>query len=64
MTQKKESDSQNSLSLVLSEIEKLSQTDFRKIQEYFRDDLTETNYKKILSNLELLVEGQEIDRQK
>ena len=50
----------NSVDLVLSEMEKLSKNDLSKLKKHFRDESNENNYKKILNNLEFLVEGQEV----
>jgi len=45
---------------IVSEIDRLNRNDLNKIKEEFRDDSNENNYKKILNNLELLLEGQEV----
>lgn len=45
---------------IVSEMGKLNRNDLNKIKEEFRDDSNENNYKKILNNLELLLEGQEV----
>ena len=45
---------------IVSEIGRLNRNDLNKIKEEFRDDLNYNNYKKILNNLELLLEGQEV----
>ena len=44
----------NSVDLVLSEMEKLSKNNLSKLKKDFRDESNENNYKKILNNLELL----------
>jgi site-specific recombinase XerD len=49
--------SKSSSNVIVSEI---SVNDLNKIKEEFRDDSNENNYKKILNNLELLLEGQEV----
>jgi len=41
-------------------MEKLSKNDLSKIKKQFRDDSNEEKYKKILSSLELLLEGQKV----
>ena len=52
--------SKSSSNVIMSEISILNSNDLNKIKEEFRNDLNENNYKKILNNLELLLEGQEV----
>jgi integrase len=52
--------SKSSSNVIVSEISILNRNDLNKIKEEFRDDSNENNYKKILNNLELLLEGQEV----
>lgn len=52
--------SKSSSNVIMSEISILNSNDLNKIKEEFRDDSNENNYKKILNNLELLLEGQEV----
>ena len=46
--------------MIVSEISILNRNDLNKIKKEFKDDSNENNYKKILNNLELLLEGQEV----
>ena len=46
--------------MIVSEISILNRNDLNKIKEEFRYDSNENNYKKILNNLELLLESQEV----
>jgi len=41
-------------------MEKLSKNDLSKIKKQFKDESNEEKYKKILDNLELLVQGQKV----
>jgi integrase len=52
--------SKSSSNVIVSEISILNRNDLNKIKEEFRDDSNENHYKKILNNLELLLEGQEV----
>ena len=52
--------SKSSSNVIVSEISILNRNDLNKIKEEFRDDSNENNYTKILNNLELLLEGQEV----
>jgi len=52
--------SKSSSTVIVSEISILNRNDLNKIKEEFRDDSNENHYKKILNNLELLLEGQEV----
>ena len=52
--------SKSSSNVIMSEISILNRNDLNKIKEEFRDDSNENHYKKILNNLELLLEGQEV----
>jgi len=58
-----EKKSKSSSNVIVPEMDRLNRDDLNKIKKEFRDDSNENNYKKILNNLELLVEGQEV-RQK
>ena len=55
-----EMESNNFANGIVSEIEKLSKNDLNKIKEQFKDESDGDKYKKILGNLELLVEGQTV----
>lgn len=46
--------------MIVSKINILNKNNFNKIKKEFRDNSNENNYKKILNNLELLLEGQEV----
>ena len=52
--------SKNSSNVIVAKINKLNRNDLNKIKKEFKDDSDENNYKKILNNLELLLEGQEV----
>jgi integrase len=52
--------SKSSSNMIVSEISILNRDDLNKIKKEFKDNSKENNYKKILNNLELLLEGQEV----
>lgn len=52
--------SKSSSNVMVPEKNRLNRDDLNKIKKEFRDELNKNNYKKILNNLELLLEGQEV----
>lgn len=52
--------SKSSSNVIAPEMSGLNRDDLNKIKKEFRDHSNENNYKKILNNLELLSEGQEV----
>ena len=56
----KSKSSNNMNNMIVSEMSILNRNDLNKIKKEFKDDSNENNYKKIVNNLELLLEGQEV----
>lgn len=54
--------SKSSSNEIVPEIKIVNRNNLNTIKEEFRDDSNENNYKKILTNLELLLEGHEVTR--
>ena len=52
--------SKSSSNVIVPEMNRLNRDDLNKIKKEFRDESNKNNYKKILNNLELLLEGQEV----
>ena len=52
--------SKSSSNVMVPEKNRLNRDDLNKIKKEFRDEPNKNNYKKILNNLELLLEGQEV----
>ena len=52
--------SKSSSNVMVPEKNRLNRDDLNKIKKEFRDKSNKNNYKKILNNLELLLEGQEV----
>ena len=52
--------SKSSSNVIVPEMNRLNRDDLNKIKKEFRDESNKNNYKKILDNLELLLEGQEV----
>ena len=52
--------SKSSSNVMVPEKNRLNRDDLNKIKKEFRDESNKNNYKKILNNLELLLEGQEV----
>jgi site-specific recombinase XerD len=52
--------SKSSSNVIVAEMDKLNRDDLNKIKKEFRDESNKNNYEKILNNLELLLEGQEV----
>ena len=52
--------SKSSSNVIVPEMDKLNRDDLNKIKKEFRDESNKNNYEKILNNLELLLEGQEV----
>ena len=55
-----EIESKNSSNVIVTEIERVGNTDLNKIKKQFRDESYEEPSKKILDNLELLLKGQKV----
>lgn len=50
----------NSENMFMTEIEKLNRNDINKIKKHLKEESNKEKYKKILTSLEFLVEGQKV----